>query len=660
MAKKRNRSNRPKPRPDAGKGDAQRSRTAKSDAQTAKSDARTAKSDARTAESEARTTDTITSEARTTDTIASEARTSRADDELTEKQADDKRADDKRADGKRADDERADGKQDEATERSDAKRRADKRAAKRARKQGRNKHSSDNRADKQPARGRGPARAPLPEARLANDASVAKYGAAPEPRFWFGFEITWAKLVCARVVIFSLLALDALLLVRHAPRYGATDFNVGQLSIFDSIGPGRVAYGAGQLVLAYSFVLIAFGVATRALVPISAVLYGWLYFGSQLDSYQPHYLVLLVLVIASFESWERPEGATPQTPMRSWALRLLLVQLAIMYLWAAISKLHPAWVNGHTLGSQLTGSAALVIDKTIGFAVASVLVILAELTLAATVWWRRGWRVAAPLGLLFHGGILLTNLEIGLFAGLMVGIYILVVPDRIWVWLAELPVVVGMRESMRAIAERTSWLGFAAALIVGIALAYLVRLENAFVVVIVLAVIPAGHAIRAAIGGSRPRVIVGLAHAIAIVLWLAVDRTSTVAVDYYRDWGGSQRRLQNFEQAEQAYRSMVDVAPHDPVGHYHLGRILVRDPKQASRVDEGLAELRRAQVLEPARARAFVEEARVLAGQGKFAEATVKAKAGAMAEPSNPEARLLVDSLSKSAVPAPVPDTDPE
>jgi hypothetical protein len=497
----------------------------------------------------------------------------------------------------------------------------------------------------------------LPEAR------VAKHGAVPEPTFWFGFEVTWAKLSLARVVIFSLLAIDALLLVRHAPRYGANDFNVGQLAIFDGIGPGRIAYGGGQLLLAYLFVLVAFGVATRVLVPLCAVLYGWLYFGSQLDSYQHHYLVVLLLAIASFESWERPEGATAETRVASWPLRVMLVQLAIMYLWAAISKMHPAWVDGQTLAIQMSGSGVGgAIAKTIGFPVASVLVIVVELMLAATVWWKRGWLVAAPLGLLFHGGILMTNLEIGLFAALMLGIYILVVPDAIWVWIAEAPVVVSLRESTRALAEKRCWAIFGGTLLFGLGVAWLVRLEGGLVVALVAAIIPVVHAVRAAMRATQPRAMVGIAHAAAIVLWLLVDRASTVAVDYYRYWGGSQRRLENFEQAERAYRSMVDIAPDDPVGHYQLGRILVTRPGvgDSSRVDEGLSRLRRAQQLEPTRARAFVEEARVLASQGHTAEALVKAKEGAVAEPSDPEARAIVDSLSMSQpAPAPAPDSEP-
>src|SRR5688500_2173496 len=37
----------------------------------------------------------------------------------------------------------------------------------------------------------------------------------PEPRFWFGFEVSWAKLSLARFVIFTILAIDSLLQISH-------------------------------------------------------------------------------------------------------------------------------------------------------------------------------------------------------------------------------------------------------------------------------------------------------------------------------------------------------------------------------------------------------------------------------------------------------------
>src|SRR5512140_1302697 len=95
---------------------------------------------------------------------------------------------------------------------------------------------------------------------------------ADEPVFWFGFEVSWAKLVLARVVLFALLAADALLQIRHAPRYGAGGFNVAHLPGLDALGATRASYGIAELVNAYLFVLIACGIATRWLLPIATAI----------------------------------------------------------------------------------------------------------------------------------------------------------------------------------------------------------------------------------------------------------------------------------------------------------------------------------------------------------------------------------------------------
>ncbi len=483
-----------------------------------------------------------------------------------------------------------------------------------------------------------PTPTPAPVSSSPVDSTTTTLGPPREPVFWFGFEVAWAKLAVARFAIFALLAIDAFLAIRHAPRYGAGDFNVGQLGFLGDLGPGRVGYGVGQLALTYLFAMIACGVGTRILVPLGAAIYAWLYFGSQLDSYQHHYLVSLVLVIASFVPWQRPAGTDPATPVRTWALRLLLVQLAIVYEWAAFSKLDDAWFDGSTLAMQMTGKVGALITSTIGMKVAAILVIGVELVLGATVWSRRTWQIALPLGLAFHVSIAATGLEIGLFAFLMIGFYVLLVPDRIWVALLR-----GIHAGLDRFAA-PSWLAWEVGLVAAIAVARFVRIEHAFVVAIAASAVPLVVAIHALVRGRGPAMLVGIAQVVAIALWLVLDRTSDVAVDYYRFWGGSQRRLGNVEVAERAYRRLVAIAPDQEVGHYQLGRILL----QQNRVDEGLAELHAAQRLEPMRARAYIAEARHLQQQGKTAEAIEKAKQATFAEPSHPDARTLLDNLSGS------------
>ena len=147
--------------------------------------------------------------------------------------------------------------------------------------------------------------------------------------FFFGFVVPRAKLAFARFCFFGLLAADAFLQLRHAPRYGAGGFNVSHLPFTDA-GPGRVAVGAAYLVLASLFGAIAIGVGSRVTVALAAAIYGWVYFGSQLDSYQHHYLMVLVLIVAVGVPWFRPRGtarASGAEPVASWAVRLVLIQL---------------------------------------------------------------------------------------------------------------------------------------------------------------------------------------------------------------------------------------------------------------------------------------------------------------------------------------------
>ena len=469
----------------------------------------------------------------------------------------------------------------------------------------------------------------------------------PGPAFWFGFEVPWAKLVLGRVVLFGLLACDALLQIRHAPRYGAGGFNVAQLPGLDWIAPSRVVFELAELANAYLFVLIACGVATRRLVPITAILYSWLYFGSQLDSYQHHYLVALILLLACFVPWQRPAGATPSTPVRSWALRLILVQLGIMYLWAAISKMNVAWTDGTTLSTQFSGSLRALVDSTIGIATTAKLVIVVELVLAVTVWIPRAWPIAAPLGLLFHLGIVFTGLEIGLFAVLMIGIYLFVIPDRIIVRIANSAVIEKLRGGLRSFGARfdggARWLAFGFGLVLGLGLAIACRFESAVRVgiVVTIAMLACVLFSRAARSG-RHLAWLGIVQALALATWFVIDRETTIAADYYKFWGGTSRRLKDTDAAEHAYRRLVQIAPADATGHFQLGRILI---DRGATID-ALDELHLAEANDGQRTRAYVLEARWLAAHGRKVEAIAKIREAIALVPNDTDARNLLGVLT--------------
>jgi hypothetical protein len=270
------------------------------------------------------------------------------------------------------------------------------------------------------------------------------------------------------------------------------------------------------------------------------------------------------------------------------------------------------------------------------------------------VWLRPAWIVAAPLGILFHLGIVVTGFEIGLFAYLMVAIYILIIPDRVWTTLGNN--LIGAGAALRTLASRPGWTAIGAAIVIGVVAAFLVRLPNAFGIVIGLGIVPILIGFRAITRGGPPTAAAGIAHVVAIVLWLTVDRTTTVAEDYYRFWGGSQRRLGDKTQSEEAYRRLLEIKPDDVSGHFQLGRLLL----SRDRFDDGIAELHEAQRLDPKQARLFAEEARWLAGRGRHDDAIAKAKEAIAAEPSDSPARQLLDSLNNNRpTPAALPDRDP-
>ncbi len=114
---------------------------------------------------------------------------------------------------------------------------------------------------------------------------------APAPVFWFGFEVRVGQARRRPRRAVRLLALDALLQIRHAPRYGAGGFNVAQLPGLDALGPARTGYELGQLVSAYLFVLARAAASRHAgssrSMPRSTT---WLYFGASSTAYQHHYL----------------------------------------------------------------------------------------------------------------------------------------------------------------------------------------------------------------------------------------------------------------------------------------------------------------------------------------------------------------------------------
>src|SRR5690606_5442083 len=142
-----------------------------------------------------------------------------------------------------------------------------------------------------------------------------------------------------------------------------------------------------------------------------------------------HYLLFLLLLVSCFVPWDGSGGRDGQAEhagagaenlaVTGWALRLLFVQMSIVYGWAAVAKLEPLWLDGTTLAGLVRSGWMRVVIDALGAATVAWLVVAAELFLAAALLVRRLWPFALAVGLGLHWGIQLTDLEIGLFSYFM-------------------------------------------------------------------------------------------------------------------------------------------------------------------------------------------------------------------------------------------------
>lgn len=500
--------------------------------------------------------------------------------------------------------------------------------------------------------------------------------------YWRDFSVARGRLTAFRVTFFAVLGIDAFLQIAHAPRYGASGFNVSHLPWLDALlpMPGRAGMLIVFMLQSYLAFCVAMGAATRACLVLLTALYGYAYFISQLDSYQHHYLIFLLLLLSCQVPWERsgerPEGCPEEhaprarahgqrgqrgeagqdagrggAAVQSWALRLVLVQIAIVYAWAAVSKLDPLWLDGSTLSRQMNvpwiralfGRVLATDGDPTGFALAAKLVLAIELALAVAWPWRRLWPLALVLGVGLHAGIELMGLEIGVFSYFMFALYILIVPDswtaapaRAWHRIAGRVGLHGARARVQAWMQeprsrRPARMAVLVAAVLVAAAALVLRLP--FPEMLVVAAITALLAVVAMIapaytagGDLRARAprypfLAGVhlgACACLAVLGMATDQ----AHDYYRFWGGSSRRLGDWAGAETAYRTLVRISPNHGPGHYHLAEI----ERRRGNLDQALRGYRRAQQATPADARPWLGEARIHDAAGRGADAVHAAR----------------------------------
>ncbi len=422
------------------------------------------------------------------------------------------------------------------------------------------------------------------------------------------FVVSTTKLRVFRFAFFALFALDAWLQISHAPRYGANDFNVTHFPAVDFVFPmpSRTTMIVVFGVQAYLGVRLAFGGVSRGMYIVVAAFFAYGYYISQLNSLQHHYLLSIALCFIAAFPWPelRPlaetQKATPREVKRqreaNWPVRMLLVSLSVTYFFAAISKLHPMWLDGTTLKHALSAEWVRDICDYIGWDTMAVLTIVTELALMALIHVRRLWPVAIVMGLSMHMAFEFSGLDIGLFSYFMVAIYLLLLPES---WLKKLaswfvPPFSALSELVHRANENRlfAWTGFAASVGVAFTVSQLLPLpvDTTMTLLAITSVLAVLDFFLIQKGASAS--LTHLAATFSLVFFL--HSTDTIR-DYYRFWGGQERRSGNISSAIIAYEDLVRFEPSYAQGHRRLGDLY----RRVKRNDEAIREYEAGLAIDP-------------------------------------------------------------
>lgn len=439
-------------------------------------------------------------------------------------------------------------------------------------------------------------------------------------RFWFDHPVLRVRLTVFRVVFFGLLAFDLwMLMIVHAPRYGMAGFNVSHLPFLDGALPLPTAALVSVLLLVAGFLAlrVAFGLATRSSLYALTAIYGGVYFWSQVDSYQHHYLIALILLLCCFLPHELLPGLDGEPKQReeattSWAARLIYIEVSIVYFYTAVTKTTQYWMDGWALeriiqtpdmrGFLAWWAEVFGTSELGGYAFTAHVIMIWQYFVAAAFLFPRLRPIACITGPLFHVMVEVIELKIGWFSWYMIGLYyILLFPDR---WFLAVARPVG--RALRHLQPAWRWLVRPRPADVTTSAVVAVAAAAGSAAIILLAVPVAGRGVLAAViallvGLSlrpRPGVSAARGHAragiqVAGVVAMALSLRATDALyDYHRYWAGDLARRGLLTEAAEHYEVANSLSSEGPARFFQLGEIYERlgrleDARRAYR--EGLA-----------------------------------------------------------------------
>jgi hypothetical protein len=202
--------------------------------------------------------------------------------------------------------------------------------------------------------------------------------------------------------------------------------------------------------------VVACGAGGRPMRLLLAVLYTYGWAMSRLDAYQHHYL--LSLLLAGFVFF--PRVRANDSEVSAWAFVVVAANVAIVYVFAAVTKSEAAWASGGVLRQVTAGSGwfdavwSRLVETGVGedtlwaamaraVAVMQVLIAVAYVVVVRSrrARWLALGALAAAVG--FHGSLLFFAVEIRWFSYYMIAIAVAFFAPEAWlrrlVALATLP-----------------------------------------------------------------------------------------------------------------------------------------------------------------------------------------------------------------------------
>lgn len=159
-------------------------------------------------------------------------------------------------------------------------------------------------------------------------------------------------------LLYLLLAIDIWLhFVGRSVVYGVDGFNVAHFRWLDAIAPQPTAalYLGLMLVISFASLAVAILGSHRPLMILICVLFTYAWAVSQLDIYQHHYFISLLLFLCIFLPDIRHDQAASRGSMiTAWPFALVGVQMAILYFYTAVAKMDSRWLTGAVVGNLST------------------------------------------------------------------------------------------------------------------------------------------------------------------------------------------------------------------------------------------------------------------------------------------------------------------